>query len=145
MNVVDGSFLGATPNGRRAGEPVSNSMSPSNGSEKMGPTATIKSSSKICHEKISNGSSLNMKLNPSILQTEEGKKKFVAMLKTFISLKNMHVQFNVINDEILREAQLHPEDYLDLVIRVSGYSAYFTDLGKPVQNDIIKRVQFCNF
>jgi len=144
MNVMDGSFLGATPNGRRAGEPVSNSMSPSNGSEKMGPTATIKSSSKICHEKISNGSSLNMKLNPSLLQSDAGKKKFVAMLKTFIDLKNMHVQFNVINDEMLREAQIHPEEHMDLVIRVSGYSAYFTDLGKPVQNDIIKRVQFCN-
>ncbi|MHA1894928.1 MAG: glycyl radical protein [Candidatus Helarchaeota archaeon] len=144
MHVVDGSFLGATPNGRKAGRPVSNSMSPGNGCEREGPTAVIKSNARINHELISNGSSLNLKLNPALLKTEENKKKFISLLRTFIDLKNMHVQFNVIDDEILRDAQIHPEQYLDLVIRVSGYSAYFTDLGKPVQDDVIQRVQFCN-
>ncbi|MFW9898449.1 MAG: glycyl radical protein [Candidatus Thorarchaeota archaeon] len=144
MHVFDGSFLGATPNGRKAGEAVSNSMSPSNRCEKRGPTAVIKSYAKINHEKIPNGSSLNLRLNPSFLKTTERKDKFVSLLKSFIELKGMHMQFNIIDDDILRDAQIHPENYLDLVVRVSGYSAYFTDLGKPVQDDIIQRVQFNN-
>ncbi|MCP4763824.1 MAG: glycyl radical protein, partial [archaeon] len=145
MHVFDGSYLGATPNGRKAGMPVNNSMSPNNGCERNGPTAVIKSYSKINHEKISNGSSLNIRLLPSSIETDKGKKNLASILKAFIDLKGMHVQFNVVDNKILKEAQKHPDDYRDLVVRVSGYNAYFTDLGKPVQEDIIKRTQFSDY
>jgi pyruvate formate-lyase/glycerol dehydratase family glycyl radical enzyme len=142
MHIVDGMFIGALPNGRRAGEAVSNSFSPSNGCERNGPTAVIKSYSKIDHEKISNGSSLNLRILPVFLNTDEGKRKLVSLLKSWIDLKGMHIQFNVVDDEVLRDAQIHPELHKDLVVRVSGYCAYFTDLGKPVQEDVIQRYQF---
>lgn len=142
MNVLDGSFLGATPNGRRAGEPVSNSISPSNGVERNGPTAVIKSCAKLNPINMSNGCSLNIKLNPGLLQKGERREKFVGMLKTFIDLKAMHSQFNVIDNNTLIDAQKHPDEYIDLVVRVSGYSAYFHDLGKAVQDDIIQRLEF---
>jgi len=142
MHVFDGMFLGATPNGRKAGEAISNSMSPCNGCEQNGPTAVIKSYSKIDHEKISNGSSLNLRILPAFLNADEGKRKLVSLLKSWIDLKGMHIQFNVVDDEVLRDAQIHPELHKDLVVRVSGYCAYFTDLGKPIQDDIIERYQF---
>ncbi|MHA1291360.1 MAG: glycyl radical protein [Promethearchaeota archaeon] len=142
MNVVDGSLLGATPNGRLAGAPVSNSMSPSNNVEKNGPTAIIKSYAKLNHEKISNGSALNIKLNPSYFKNDERKKKFVALLRSFVDLKAMHAQFNTIDNKVLKDAQIHPENYVDLIVRVSGYCAFFNDLGKPVQDDIIQRTEF---
>ncbi|MHA1148259.1 MAG: pyruvate formate lyase family protein [Promethearchaeota archaeon] len=142
MNVVDGSLLGATPNGRYAGQPVSNSMSPSNNVEKYGPTAIIRSYAKINHEKISNGSALNIKLNPAYFKNEERKKKFISLLRSFIELGAMHAQFNTIDNKILKDAQVNPDNYWDLVVRVSGYCAYFNDLGKPVQDDIIQRTEF---
>ena len=144
MNVIDGSFLGATPNGRRAGEPVSNSISPSNNAEKKGPTAIIKSYAKLNHKKISNGSALNIKLSPSFLESEERRKAFTYLLRSFVDLNAMHVQFNTVDTKTLLNAQIHPEDYWDLIVRVSGYCAYFNDLGKPVQDDIIQRAQFNN-
>ena len=142
MNVFDGSFLGATPNGRRAGEPVSNSISPSNNAEKKGPTAIIKSYAKLNQIKISNGSALNIKLSPSFLESEERKNAFMYFMKSFIDLKAMHVQFNTVDTKTLIDAQINPEDYWDLIVRVSGYCAYFNDLGRPVQDDIIQRAQF---
>jgi formate C-acetyltransferase len=142
MNVIDGSLLGATPNGRLAGDPVSNSMSPTNNAGKKGPTAIIKSYSKINHEKISNGSALNIKLSPSFLKTEERKKDFIYLLRSFVDLGAMHAQFNTVETKTLLDAQLNPEKYWDLVVRVSGYCAYFNDLGKKVQDDIIDRYQY---
>ncbi|MFH1537362.1 MAG: pyruvate formate lyase family protein [bacterium] len=142
MHVIDGSILGATPDGRRAGQPVSNSLSPTNGAEIKGPTAALRSAAKIDHTKISNGSSLNMKLLPTMLKTEEGRRKFEAMIKGYFALGGMHVQFNIVDNKTLRDAQRHPERYRDLVVRVSGYSAYFTDLGRPIQDDIIRRTEF---
>lgn len=145
MNIIDGSFLGATPNGRKAGEPVSNSISPSNGCEKSGMTAVLKSYSKLNHELIPNGSSLNVKISPALLSSEDKRMKFVSLLESFIELKGMHVQFNVIDAGTLEDAQKHPENYLGLTIRVSGYCAYFNDLGAPVQADIIQRTRFETF
>ena len=142
MHVYEGSVLGATPDGRKAGQPISNSLSPSNGAEKRGPTAVLKSAAKIDHTKISNGSSLNLKMNPVLIRTTDGRKKLIALLKTYFELGGMHVQLNVISNRILRDAQTHPDKYQDLVVRVSGYSAYFTDLGKAIQDDIIARTEF---
>lgn len=142
MNVIDGSLTGATPNGRLAGVPVSNSMSPTNNAEKKGITAILKSYAKIDHEKIPNGSALNIKLSPSFLDTIDRRKAFTYLLKSFVELGAMHAQFNTIETKTLLDAQQNPEQYWDLVVRVSGYCAYFNDLGKKVQDDIIQRTQF---
>ncbi|MBU2488503.1 MAG: hypothetical protein KKA60_03835 [Proteobacteria bacterium] len=145
MHVYDGSLLGATPNGRLAGTPVSNSMSPTSGSERRGPTAVINSYCTLPHRKISNGSSLNVRLSPALVRTEKGKKNLAALLAAFIAGKGMHVQFNVIDDATLRDAQAHPENYTDLVVRVSGYCAYFTDLGPAIQEEVLSRIAFSEY
>ncbi|MHA1799385.1 MAG: pyruvate formate lyase family protein, partial [Candidatus Helarchaeota archaeon] len=144
LNVYEGMLEPATPNGRLASQPLSNSISPSNGAEKEGPTAAIKSVAKIDHTKIGYGDSFNMKFPLSLLNTEKGIQSFETLVKTYFDLGGFHVQFNVINEDTLREAQLHPEEYQDLIVRVSGYSAYFTQLGRQIQDDLIARVEFSN-
>ncbi len=142
MHVIDGMLLGATPDGRKAGEPVSNSLSPSNQSEQKGPVALLQSAAKLNHRLIPNGSSTNLKLMPGMIDSAAGLKKIAAMVRAYFKLGGMQCQFNVVSDETLRKAQADPEAYKDLVVRVSGYSAYFVDLGKPVQDDIIARSSF---
>jgi pyruvate formate-lyase/glycerol dehydratase family glycyl radical enzyme len=142
LHVLEGQILGATPDGRRAGEPISNSLSPANQSEKKGPVALLQSVAKLNHCIIPNGSTTNLKLMPSMIETEPGLKKIAAMIRAYFKLGGMQLQFNVVSDETLRKAQADPEAYKDLVVRVSGYSAYFVDLGKPVQEDIIARASF---
>lgn len=141
-HVGDGMFLGATPDGRMAGEPVSNGISPVNARESKGPTAVLKSAAKLEHELMSNGNSLNLRLLPSMASDEDGIRKIAALVKAYFDLGGMHVQFNVVSRETLEDAQRNPQDYGDLVVRVSGYSAFFTDLGKAIQDDIIARTQF---
>jgi len=142
MFIVDGFLLGATPDGRNSGEPVSNSLSPANNTERNGPTAVFKSLAKLDNTKISNGLALNMRLLPALLKNEDDRSKFADLLLTYLQLGGQQVQFNVVNQEDLIDAQLHPENHQDLIVRVSGYCAYFIDLGKPVQDDIIDRYQF---
>jgi formate C-acetyltransferase len=142
MHVLDGLFLGATPDGRRAGEPVSNSFSPANGSERRGPTAMLRSVAKIDHRLISNGCAVNMKLLPSLFENDERLDKMVALVKGYFAEGGMELQPNVVSNRVLRDAQEHPERYTDLVVRVSGYSALFTDLGRPLQDEIISRTEF---
>jgi len=144
MHILEGLFLGATPNGRRAGEPVSNSFSPANGSERQGPTAVLRSAAKINQSLISNGCALNIKFLPSMFAGEERLEKMVSLVKSYFSLGGMEVQFNAVSNRTLIEAQKNPEKYRDLVVRVSGYSAYFADLGKPLQDEIIQRTVFGN-
>lgn len=141
MHVMDGSLLGATPDGRLAGEPVSNSLSPVNGVESKGPTAVMCSASKMDHERISNGSSLNIKLLPKIFDTEEGRRRFESMLRGYFDMGGAHVQFNVVDNEMLRDAQKNPDNYRGLIVRVSGYVAYFVDLGESLQNELISRTE----
>ncbi len=142
MHVVEGLFLGATPNGRRSGEPVSNSFSPANGAERNGPTAMLRSIASIDHRRISNGCSVNVKLSPSLFKGEERLQKMVDLVQVFFSMGGMELQPNVISSDTLRRAQQHPEEYRGLVVRVSGYSALFTDLGTPLQDEIISRTEF---
>ena len=142
MHVMEGWMLGATPNGRFAGEPISNSFSPANGSEKKGPTAMLRSVAKIDHALISNGCAINIKLLPSMFETDEGLKKMIALVKGYFKMGGMEIQPNVVSNKVLLDAQKHPENYRDLAVRVSGYSAYFTDLGKPLQDEIISRTEF---
>ncbi|HEY5494481.1 MAG TPA: pyruvate formate lyase family protein, partial [Candidatus Anoxymicrobiaceae bacterium] len=142
-HVIDGFYIGATPDGRRRGEPLSNGISPSNRiGEGNGLTAYMKSVAAIDHGQLSGGVSLNVKLHPSYIESDEGVQKMAALLSTYFDLGGMHVQPNVISDETLRAAQDDPEAYRDLVVKVAGYSAYFTDLGRSIQDDIIDRYQF---
>ena len=142
MHVMEGSYLAATPDGRRAGEPVSNSLSPSNGAERKGPTALLRSLAKIDQTLISNGCALNMKMLPTMFATAEKIETLARLLRGYFAMGGMEVQINVVDNEMLRDAQAHPEKYPDLVVRVSGYSAYFTDLGKSIQDEIIARTAF---
>ncbi len=134
--------MGARPNGRRAGEPVSNSLSPSNGSEKKGPTGVLRSVSRLGHSRITNGCAINIKLSPALFAGRERLNKMVALVKGYFAEGGMEVQPNVVSNKTLKEAQQHPEEYRDLVVRVSGYSALFTDLGRPLQDEIISRTEF---
>ncbi|MBD3230155.1 MAG: hypothetical protein GF329_18395, partial [Candidatus Lokiarchaeota archaeon] len=142
LNVSDGFFLGASPDGRLAGQPVSNSMSPSNNAEKNGLTSMLKSVSKIDYTKVSNGHSINARLPMSLFKNEENVKKLSQLIRSYFQLGGSHIQFNIIDHNILLDAKKHPENYKDLVVRVTGYAAYFTDLGEYVQDDIIARCQF---
>jgi len=142
MHVFEGQMLGASPDGRRSGEAVSNSLSPTNQAEKKGPVSMLRSVAKINHRLIPNGSSTNIRLLPTVLESDAGVKKVAAMVRAYFKQGGQQLQFNVVSDETLRKAQADPEAYKDLVVRVSGYSAYFVDLGKPVQDDIINRVAF---
>jgi formate C-acetyltransferase len=142
MHVLEGLYIGALPNGRKAGEPVSNSLSPSNGSEKRGPTGVLRSVSRLDHSKISNGCAINIKFSPALFAGAERLDKMVALVKGYFAEGGMEVQPNVVSNQTLKEAQRHPSEYKDLVVRVSGYSALFTDLGKPLQDEIISRTEF---
>jgi formate C-acetyltransferase len=142
VHVVDGLYLGATPDGRLAGEPVSNGISPVNGTESGGPTAVLRSAVTASSPTLSNGSSLNMRLSPRLFESAEKADKLPALVRGYFALGGRHVQFNVVDTATLKDAQAHPERHRDLVVRVSGYCAYFTDLGTSIQDDIIARTEF---
>jgi len=142
VHVADGMSLGATPDGRKAGEPVSNGISPVNGTERGGPTAVMQSAARAGGALLSDGTALNIRFSPSLLRSEENEDKLAFMIEAYFTLGGRHVQFNVVDTATLRDAQAHPERYPDLVVRVSGYCAYFTDLGRSIQNDIIARTEF---
>ena len=144
LNVYEGALEPATPDGRRAGEPLSNSMSPSNGAERRGPTATLNSLAKIDHTHIGYGNSLNMRLPVGILKSDKGVESVAHLVHTYFNKGGFHVQFNAVDSATLRAAQENPQDYADLVVRVSGYSAYFTRLGRSIQDDIISRTEFAS-
>ena len=141
-HVLVGSLLGSTPDGRMRGEPVSNALSPANGTEKNGPTAVFNSITKLNTEKMSCGMSLNMRLVPALFKRRETREKLADLLISYFQRGGMHVQFNVVDQEDLIDAQIHPQNYQDLVIRVSGYNACFIHLEKALQDDIIDRYQF---
>ncbi|MFX0078458.1 MAG: trans-4-hydroxy-L-proline dehydratase [Candidatus Hermodarchaeota archaeon] len=138
VHIYFGRITGATPNGRKAGYPLSDGISPSHGSDTCGPTAVIRSVSKIDHVKTG-GTLLNQKLLPKLLNTEAGIEKLSALISTYFKLGGHHIQFNVIDAHTLKDAQQHPELYRDLIVRVAGYSDYFVDIGKDLQDEIIAR------
>lgn len=142
LNVYEGALEPATPDGRRAGEPLSNSMSPSNGAERRGPTAALNSLARIDHTQIGYGNSVNMRLPVDILKSDKGVDCVAHLVRTFFDKGGFHLQFNSIDTATLRAAQEHPEEHADLIVRVSGYSAYFTRLGRSIQDDIINRTEF---
>jgi len=142
-NVPLGLVVGALPDGRRAGEPISDGgVSPAQGRNVSGPTATMRSVSKIDHAKLTGGSVLNMRFNPDALKDEAKIKKFASLIRTFFETGGPFVQFNIVSTDTLRDAQKHPENHRDLLVRVSTYSAYFVELSPELQNDIIARLEF---
>ncbi|MFC1618790.1 trans-4-hydroxy-L-proline dehydratase [Candidatus Neomarinimicrobiota bacterium] len=137
-HVYFGSVIGALPEGRPAGEPLSEGISPVQGTDRDGPTAVMKSCSKIDHLRTG-GTLLNQKFLPQVLEDPDGLRKVGQLIRVYFSLNGHHVQFNVVTVETLRKAQQHPEKYRDLIVRVAGYSDYFVDLEKELQDEIIKR------
>lgn len=141
-NVPQGASTLATPDGRKAGEPLAEGCSPSHAADKNGPTAVFKSVAKLPTGEITGGVLLNQKLTPQVLAKEENRDKLVLLLRTFFNrLHGYHVQFNLVSRETLLDAQIHPEKHRDLIVRVAGYSAFFNVLSRKTQDDIIARTE----
>ena len=143
-HVYFGKVTGATPDGRNAWKVLSEGISPVQGADTNGPTAVIRSAAKIDHIKTG-GTLLNQKFTPSLLSTEEGCNNLVHLIWAYFRMDGHHIQFNVVDADTLREAQKHPENYRDLIVRVAGYSDYFNDLGEDLQNEIICRTEQTTF
>ncbi len=144
-NVPLGAQTGATPDGRRAFTPIADGVSPCAGRDVNGPTSSANSVAKLDHGVASNGTLFNMKFHPSALKGEDGLQNFVDFVRGYFDRKGMHVQFNVVSRETLLDAQQHPENYKNLVVRVAGYSALFTALSRSLQDDIINRTEQMRF
>jgi len=139
-HVYFGSVMGASPNGRLAGKPVSEGISPEKGADRKGPTAVIKSASKMDHLQTG-GTLLNQKFTPSVVSGERGLENMAALIRSYFSLDGHHIQFNVIDRSTLLAAQQHPDDYKDLIVRVAGYSDHFHNLSRELQDEIIERTE----
>jgi trans-4-hydroxy-L-proline dehydratase len=139
-HVYFGSVIGATPDGRKAWQPLSEGISPVQGADRQGPTAVVKSASKMDHTRTG-GTLLNLKFTPQVLEGEDGIDKLSQLVRAYFKLDGHHIQFNVVKAETLKDAQQHPEQYRDLIVRVAGYSDYFCDLSKELQDEIIGRTE----
>ena len=139
-NTPLGRQVCALPSGREAGTPLGDGgISPKHGCDTNGPTAAAKSVAKLDHTLASNGVNFNLKFLPSVLRTERDREKLVHLIRSYFKMNGMHVQFNILSPETLIAAQEHPEDYRGLVVRVAGYSAFFVELDRDIQNEIISR------
>lgn len=143
-HVYFGSVIGATPDGRKAKEPLSEGISPVQGTDVNGPTAVIKSAAKIDHIRTG-GTLLNQKFTPQFLDNDDGINKVAQLVRSYFKMDGHHIQFNVVTAETLKKAQKDPEKYRDLIVRVAGYSDYFVDLNEDLQNEIIKRTEHTEF
>jgi formate C-acetyltransferase len=137
-HIYFGAVLGATPDGRKAKQPVSEGISPVQGADRQGPTAVIASAAKM-DQLRTGGTLLNMKFLPGTLRGQEGIDKLSQLVRSYFRMDGHHIQFNVVDADTLREAQKHPEQHRDLIVRVAGYSDYFCDLSKELQEEIIAR------
>jgi formate C-acetyltransferase/4-hydroxyphenylacetate decarboxylase large subunit len=139
--VPFGKVCGAFPDGRLAGEPLADGVtSPFPGTDTHGPTAVIRSSSKVDHARI-RGGLLNLKFHPSAVRGEQGSRNLLALIKTYFDKPGFHVQFNVVDSRMLRDAQAHPERYRDLVVRVAGFSSYWVEMSRALQDQVIWRTE----
>ena len=139
-HVYFGSRVGATPDGRHGGQPVSDGISPVQGSDRQGPTAVLKSAARMDHARTG-GTLLNLKFTPSTLDGDQALDLLTDLVRGYFSLGGHHLQFNVVTAETLRDAQARPEQHRDLIVRVAGYSDYFCDLTRPLQDEIIARTE----
>jgi pyruvate formate-lyase/glycerol dehydratase family glycyl radical enzyme len=144
VHVYFGSVTGATPDGRHAWTPLSEGVSPVQGADRHGPTAAVKSVAKMDHVRTG-GTLLNQKFTPQVLANELGLDKLVQLIRGFFRLDGHHIQFNVVDAATLRAAQLNPEQYRSLIVRVAGYSDYFCDLNPTLQDEIIARTEHTDF
>ena len=141
-NTPLGAEVGALPSGRKAWTPLTDGIGATGGTDINGPTALLKSVSRIPHARYTQGTQLNMKLEPDLVKGDEGLAQMMNLLKTLCTLDVYHVQFNVVDKETLIEAQNNPEAYKHLLVRVAGYTAFFVELGKEVQDEIIGRTSY---
>ena len=139
-HVYFGTVTGATADGRHAGKPLSEGISPMQGADTKGPTAVLKSASKMDHLRTG-GTLLNQKFTPSFLDDEKGISAVRQLVRSYFRMDGHHIQFNVVDAETLRKAKLNPEEYRDLIVRVAGYSDYFVDLTEELQDEIIRRTE----
>jgi len=139
-HVYFGSVIGAMPDGRKARLPLSEGISPVQGADRNGPTAVIKSASKIDHIRTG-GTLLNQKFTPSFMDTESGIQGVLHLIRSYFKLDGHHIQFNVVSADTLRKAKKNPEKYRNLIVRVAGYSDYFVDLTEELQDEIIRRTE----
>ena len=130
----------ASPNGRHAHKPVSEGISPEKGADVTGPTAVIKSCAKMDHLSTG-GTLLNQKFTPSVVAGENGLEQMANLVRSYFNLDGHHIQFNVIDRQTLINAQKHPDEYRDLIVRVAGYSDHFRNLDKALQDEIIERTE----
>ena len=143
VHIYFGSVVGAMPNGRKAGEALSEGISPSQGADVKGPTAVLKSAARIDHARTG-GTLLNLKFSPQTVDGD-GIERLGDLVRAYFNLDGHHVQFNVIDSAMLREAQKDPQRHRDLIVRVAGYSDYFVDVGRDLQNEIISRTEHGSF
>ncbi|MCP4720379.1 MAG: formate C-acetyltransferase/glycerol dehydratase family glycyl radical enzyme, partial [Desulfobacteraceae bacterium] len=143
-HVYFGEITGALPDGRKSGIPFSEGISPVQGADRCGPTAVLKSAGKIDHLKTG-GTLLNQKFLPGFLESDQGLTALVQLIRSYFKMDGHHIQFNVVDEKILRKAQENPENYRDLIVRVAGYSDYFVDLTQALQEEIIQRTAHENF
>ncbi len=139
-NIPAGKEIAATPDGRRSGQPVSDAASPSHGMDKNGPTAVMQSLAKPDYTRVSCGTVLNQKYSPALF-LDRNRAKLLALIKVYFQKGGQELQINAVSRELLADAMEHPEKYRDLVVRVSGFSAYFTQLDRRVQMDILERTE----
>jgi formate C-acetyltransferase len=139
-HVYFGSVTGATADGRKSGEPLSEGISPVQGADRNGPTAVLNSAAKLDHVRTG-GTLLNQKFTPQFFENDESIQKLVHLIRGYFRMDGHHIQFNVVTAKTLRDAQKHPEKYRDLIVRVAGYSDYFNDLSEELQNEIIRRTE----
>ena len=139
-HVYFGSVIGALPDGRMAGQPLSEGISPFQGADHKGPTAVLKSAAKI-DQLLTGGTLLNQKFSPSFFDGQEAIAKLTSLIRGYFRMDGHHIQFNVVSAATLRDAQKYPEKHRDLIVRVAGYSDYFNDLGEDLQNEIIRRTE----
>jgi pyruvate formate-lyase/glycerol dehydratase family glycyl radical enzyme len=137
-HIYFGSVTGATPDGRAAGQPLSEGISPVQGADRLGPTAVFRSAAKMDHLRTG-GTLLNMKFTPSLLAADEGIERLLQLVRSYFRMDGHHVQFNVVDAALLRDAQAHPAEHRSLIVRVAGYSDYFCDLSADLQNEIVSR------
>lgn len=139
-HVYFGDVMMASANGRLAHKPVSEGISPEKGADTNGPTAVVKSCAKMDHLQTG-GTLLNQKFTPSVVSGDEGLEQMANLVRTYFNMDGHHIQFNVIDRETLIQAQKHPDDYKDLIVRVAGYSDHFRNLSKALQDEIIERTE----
>jgi trans-4-hydroxy-L-proline dehydratase len=139
-HIYFGNVMQASADGRLAGQPVSEGISPVQGADTKGPSAVIKSAAKIDHLRTG-GTLLNQKFSPSFFENDDAIRKVSQLVRSYFRMDGHHIQFNVVSADMLRDARKHPEKYRDLIVRVAGYSDYFNDLGEDLQEEIIRRTE----